>query len=260
MPWLRDLDDDELHAAVVRRALDVTRHFKGRIGEFDLNNEMINGDFFRRRLGYGIVSEMAWLAKVGNPDAVLFVNDYGILTDNGFNARSYLEQIRKLLARGVPVGGIGCQGHPGTEPVIPMSARHVQRWLDSLSQFGLPVKITEALFIAEDENKKAREFQRIFPIYFAHPCVEAILVWGFWEGDMWKPEAAMWKKDWTPNPIALAYRDLVFGKWWTNASGKADKNGEFKTRAFYGEYEIASGGVTKKVTIRRKDKSARVTF
>jgi endo-1,4-beta-xylanase len=260
MPWLRELDYDELHAAVVRRALDVTRRFKGRINEFDLDNELINGDFFRRRLGYGIVSEMAWLAKVGNPDAVLFVNDYGILTDNGFNARSYMEQIRKLIAMGVPVGGIGCQGHPGTEPVIPMSARHVQRWLDSLSQFGLPIKITEALFVADDENKKAREFQRIFPLYFAHPAVEAILVWGFWEGDMWKPEAAMWKRDWTPNPIAAAYRDLVFNKWWTNGAGKADKTGEFKMRAFYGDYEIVSGGVTKRVTLSKKDKTTQVTF
>jgi len=88
MAWLRELNNDELRAAVTRRALDVTAHFKGRISEFDLNNEMINGDFFRRRLGYGIVNEMAWLAKAGNPDIVLFVNDYGILADNGFNANT----------------------------------------------------------------------------------------------------------------------------------------------------------------------------
>ncbi|MEJ2628864.1 MAG: endo-1,4-beta-xylanase [bacterium] len=111
MPWLMKLDNDELRAAVVRRATDVTNHFKGRIEEFDLNNEMINGDFFRRRLGYGIVNEMAWLVKAANPEATLFVNDYGVLVENGFNKSSYITQIKNLLANGVPIDGIGCQAH-----------------------------------------------------------------------------------------------------------------------------------------------------
>ena len=260
MPWLMKLDNDRLRLAVHRRAIGVTEHFKGRIREFDLNNEMINGDFFRRRLGYGIVNEMAYMAKAGNPDAILCVNDYGILTDGGFNAATYMMQIRNLLANGVPIGGIGCQGHPSTFVIPPMSPEHVQRTLDTLDTFHLPIKITECLFIAASEEAKAKELQRIFPVYFAHPGVEAILMWGFWEGDMWKPEAAMWKKDWTPNPIALAFRDLVFNKWWTQVSGKADDSGRFDAHAFYGDYEITSGGQTKRVTLSKKDKSIEVTF
>jgi GH35 family endo-1,4-beta-xylanase len=260
MNWLKNLDNDKLRAAVIRRALSVTKHFKGRINEFDLNNEMINGDFFRRRLGYGIINEMALLAKSGNPDAVLFVNDYGILTDGGFNASTYVMQIRNLIANGVPIGGIGCQAHPSTFIMSPMSPEHVQRTLDTLAKFNLPIKITEALFITESEKAKAQELRNIFPIYFAHPNVEAILVWGFWEGDIWKPSASMWKKDWTPNPIASAYRDLVFKKWWTQNSGKADRTGTFRTHAFYGDYEVTSGGVTKKVTLRKNYKSIEVVF
>jgi endo-1,4-beta-xylanase len=260
MPWLMKLDNDRLRAAVHRRAIGVTKHFKGRIQEFDLNNEMINGDFFRRRLGYGIVNEMAYMAKAGNPDAILCVNDYGILTDGGFNAATYVMQIRNLLANGVPIGGIGCQSHPSTPAAPLMSPEHVQKTLDTLATFNLPIKITECLFIAATEEAKAQELREIFPVFFAHPGVEAILMWGFWEGDMWKPEAAMWKKDWTPNPIALAYRDLVFNKWWTQVSGKADKEGSFKVHAFYGDYEITSGGQTKKATLSKKDKSMQVSF
>ncbi|HEX9971068.1 MAG TPA: endo-1,4-beta-xylanase, partial [bacterium] len=111
MPWLNQLNNDQLRAAVIRRAIDVTKHFKGRIEEFDLNNEMIHGDFFRRRLGYGIINEMAYAAKTGNPDITLYVNDYGILVERGYNASTYITQIENLLANGVPIGGIGCQGH-----------------------------------------------------------------------------------------------------------------------------------------------------
>ncbi|MGD0337536.1 MAG: endo-1,4-beta-xylanase [Bacteroidota bacterium] len=258
MPWLNKLNNDELRAAVVRRAIDVTKHFKGRINEFDLNNEMINGNFFRRRLGYGIVNEMAWMAKVGNPDAVLFVNDYGILVDGGFNAETYIYQIKNLLASGVPIGGIGCQGHQATSIKTIMSAEHVQKTLDQLSKFNLPIKITECLFDADDAEFQAEELRKIFPIYFAHPRVEAILMWGFWEGAHWQPQTALWKKDWTLTPQGLAYHDLVFNKWWTRVSGKAEKNGTFKTHAFYGDYSIASDGKTKKVTLNKKDKSIKV--
>jgi endo-1,4-beta-xylanase len=33
---------------------------------------------------------------------------------------------------------------------------------------------------------------------FAHPSVEGILMWGFWQGKHWRPNAFLWKKDWTP--------------------------------------------------------------
>jgi endo-1,4-beta-xylanase len=263
MPWLKRLDNDQLRAAVHRRAIDVTEHFKGRINEFDLNNEMVHGDFFRRRLGYGIVNEMAYMAKTGNPDITLFVNDYGILVEAGYNAATYITQIENLLANGVPIGGIGCQGHfvtlkaAGKAPTTP---ERVQKTLDQLAKFNLPIKITECLFTADDEQGKADALRMFFPVCFAHPSVEAIIMWGFWEQGHWIPDTAMWKKDWTPTPQAEAYRDLVFKKWWTKASGKADETGTFKTRAFYGDYIISSNGQEKKVKLSKKDKSVEVAF
>jgi len=258
MPWLRQLDNDRLRLAIKRRAIGVTEHFKGRIREFDLNNEMINGEFFRRRLGYGIVNEMAWMAKTGNPDIILCVNDYGILTDGGFNADSYIDQIQNLLDSGVPIGGIGCQGHSSVP--MNMSAEHVQSTLDTLSEFHLPIKITECLFDVGDERTQAEEMRKIFPVYFAHPAIEAIVMWGFWAGSHWRPWSALWRTDWTPTPQGLAYRDLVFNQWWTQASGKADASGKFQLDAFFGDYEIRANGKTQKATLSKKDKSLQVTI
>ena len=266
MPWLRALNNDELRAAVNRRAIGVTSHFKGRISEFDLNNEMVNGNFFRRRLGAGIVNEMAYMAKAGNPDITLYVNDYGILVEGGFNTDPYILQIENLLETGVPIGGIGCQGHFFSSRETDSSGRaatspeFVQKTLDRLAKFNLPIKITECLFAADDDKGRAQELRRYFPVLFAHPNVEAILMWGFWEVGHWMPHCAMWEKDWTPTEQALAYRDLVFNKWWTKTNGKAADDGTFKTRAFYGDYEITSNGKTKKVTLSKKDKSIQVNF
>jgi endo-1,4-beta-xylanase len=264
MNWLKKLNNDALRGKVINRAMDVTNHFKGRITEFDLNNEMINGDFFRRRLGYGIINEMAYAAKAGNPDITLYVNDYGVLVERNYNADSYITQIENLLANGVPIDGIGCQAHTitsdeanttGMPATIP---ERFQRTLDRLAKFNLPIKITECLFTADNEEDIAEQLRVYFPICFAHPNVEAILMWGFWEGDHWQPHTAMWKKDWSPTPQALAYRDLVFNQWWTQKSGKSDKKGEFKTDAFYGDYIITAKGMTKQVTLTKKDKTLRV--
>ncbi|UCE08614.1 MAG: endo-1,4-beta-xylanase, partial [bacterium] len=166
MPWLDELNNDQLRGAVIHRAIDVTKHFKGRIEEFDLNNEMIHGDFFRRRLGYGIINEMAYAAKTGNPDITLYVNDYGIL-DMGYNASTFITQIENLLDNGVPIGGIGCQGHLAHSFPTITPAEHVQKTLDKLARFNLPIKITECLFIFDDEQTQAEQLRKLFPIYFA---------------------------------------------------------------------------------------------
>jgi endo-1,4-beta-xylanase len=258
--WLKELNNDELRRRVIGRAISVTSHFKGRISEFDLNNEMVNGDFFRRRLGYGVINEMAFAAKAGNPDVSLYVNDYGILVDGNYNAEAYITQIANLLSNGVPINGIGCQGHNITGAAT--TPKRFQRTLNRLAEFGLPIKITECLIKADEgkEEEAAKLLRTYFPICFAHPKVEAILMWGFWAGDHWQPKTAMWKKDWTPTPQALAYRDLVFNQWWTRVSGKADANGEYKAGAFYGDYVITSDGKARNVTLSRKDKSIRVVF
>ena len=259
MAWLKKLNNDELRAAVMRRAKSVTEHFKGRIDEFDLNNEMIHGDFFKRRLGYGIINEMAWMAKSGNPDAKLCLNDYGIV-DIGYNMDAYKIQIKNFLETGVPIGGIGCQAHASASFPVITPPEVVQRNLDELAKFNLPIKLTEANFIFDDEKTQAEQLQKLFPIYFAHPAVEAILFWGFWEGAHWQPKSALWKKDWTPTPQAIAYRDLVFKKWWTQITEKADSKGKIKARVFYGDYLITSNGKTKKISFGKKDKSLIVTF
>ena len=85
-------------------------------------------------------------------------------------------------------------------------------------------------------------------------------MWGFWAGDHWQPHTAMWKRDWSPTPQVLAYRDLVYNQWWTRITDKADKNGKYEADAFYGDYLITSNGKTQKVSLSKKDHSKQVTF
>lgn len=257
--WLKTLTPTELRAAVNRRGYGLAKHFKGRIDEFDLNNEMVHGDFFSSRLGYGVINEMAWLVKAGNPDAKLYLNDYALL-DMGYNSGQFLRELDALLAAGVPIEGVGCQAHKAMRTQMGVDEVRAQRTLDRIAQRGLSIKITEALFAYDDEQMQVDELNKLFPIYFAHPNVEAIVMWGIWEPVHWQPHSAMWKTDWTPRPQALAYQELVFNKWWTSEIGSTGSGDSFETRAFYGDYEITVGNVTKKVTLSKSEGSLAVAF
>ncbi len=247
-PWVKNLDDAALRAALEKRAKGVASRFKGRIREYDLNNEMIHGDWYAKRLGPGITKEMFMWFKAADPGAILYVNDYNIMSGN--ETPRYVEHVRSLLERGVPVGGIGDQAHFGGNRV---DGAHVRASLDGLAQFKLPIKITEFDVNSPDEQRKAETLETVYRIAFAHPAVEGILMWGFWEGAHWRPRAALWRRDFTPTQAAETYRNLVFKEWWTNFEGKADASGKCEVDAFFGRHAVESGGRRVEVNLRKAD-------
>ena len=268
--WLKQLPDDELRETLKARALDVGQRFRGRFAEYDLNNEMIHGNYYEQRLGKGITPQMAQWVREADPKAVLFVNDYDILT--GARLEDYIRHIRSLLDQGVPLGGIGVQGHLHAETFDPKA---LQSALDQLSQFHLPIRITEfnipgqrsrfyrdrTLRLTEaEEEAKAAALVGYYRICFACPQVEGILMWGFWEGANWIPVSSLYRQDWTPLPAAKAYRDLVFHRWWTQWHGHADDQGRCTVAAFYGQYLVKAGDQQRVVSLKRADGRQVVSF
>ena len=269
-PWVKELDDNELRQTLQNRAETITKRYKGRFAEYDLNNEMIHGNYYEERLGPEITKLMAQWAHNGDPDAKLFLNDYDILTGN--KLPDYMAQIRKLLKQGVPIAGIGVQGHLHSET---FDRGQLKNALDSLAVFKLPIRITEfnmpgqrskyyndkiQTMTPQEEELKAKEIVDYYRICFAHPAVEGILMWGFWEGANWIPVSSLYKRDWSPTPAAEAYQNLIFKEWWTKESGVTNNNGVFSTPAFYGKYKVTVNGVSKEIDLTKGKKKATVGF
>jgi endo-1,4-beta-xylanase len=269
-PWVKELNDDDLRRTLQGRAETVTSKYKGRFAEYDLNNEMIHGNYYEERLGPEITKLMAQWAHNGDPAAKLFLNDYDILT--GVKLAEYMSQIRGLLKQGVPIAGIGVQGHLHSET---FDRTQLKRALDSLSKFNLPVRVTEfnipgqrskyynnrnLKMTAEEEQLNAMELTDYYKICFAHPAVEGILMWGFWEGANWIPQSSMYRRDWTLTPTGSAYKNLIFKEWWTNTSGTAGKDGTLTTRAFYGKYRVTVNGISKEIDLLKAKGTATVDF
>jgi endo-1,4-beta-xylanase len=259
--WQKELPDEELRQVIRERALDIGRRYRGRFAEYDLNNEMIHGNYYEQRLGKDITLQMARWVKEGDPEAVLYLNDYDVLT--GKRLDDYVRHIRALLDQGVPIGGIGVQGHLHDESFDPAA---LQDALQKLSVFSLPIRVTEfnmpgqrsrfykdrnLRMTSADEKAKAEALVEYYRICFAYPQVEGILMWGFWEGANWIPASSLYRRDWVALPAAEAYRDLVFRQWWTRWQGKADDKGRCEVRAFYGRHLVKSGENAEVVELRK---------
>ncbi|MBM4089795.1 MAG: glycoside hydrolase [Planctomycetes bacterium] len=269
-PWLKTLPDDELRDVLKARALDIGQRYKGRFAEYDLNNEMIHGNFYEQRLGKDITLQMAQWVRQDDPQAVLFLNDYDILT--GARLDDYCRHIRELLDQGVPIAGIGVQGHLHGDT---FDAQVLRSSLEKLAEFKLPIRVTEFNFPGQrskfyrdrtlrltdaEEQAKARAIADYYRICFAQERVEGILMWGFWEGANWIPASSLFRRDWTPLPAANAYRELVFKQWWTSWRGRTDANGRCEVRAFFGKHRVTAGGKEQVVELRKTPGMTAVSF
>jgi len=250
--WIKELDDQELEETIRRRAVDVSRRYEGKFVEYDLNNEMMHTNYYEDRLGKDITLKMAQWVKQGDPDAVLFVNDFDVLT--GKEVDRFVAHVRKLLDEGVPVEGIGLQGHCHG---LTFDRDAVWNALDAVGELGLPIRVTEfnvpgqksPFYLSKDlqmtpeqEKIQAKELEDYYRICFAHPAVTGILMWGFWEDACWIPASAIYRRDWSPRPAALAYRRLVFEEWWTDWEGEIGEKGRCDVKAFHGEHRVTVDG------------------
>lgn len=243
--WLKELSDDDLRSEIKERALDYMQHFKDRVPEHDMNNEMVHCHYYQKRLGSKIRHDMfSWCQEV-DPETKLYVNDYSILS--GGKTDAYVAQIKGFLSAGLPVAGIGVQGHFGSR----VNGDAVKSKLDKLAQFNLPIKVTEFDANTKDQGDKALALVTLYSTAFAHPAVEGIYMWGFWEKMHWRPNAALWNADWSETLAAKWYRELVFNRWWTHSEGIADRMGQYTVRVFYGEHDVTVNGTSHTINVDR---------
>ncbi|MEO0514382.1 MAG: endo-1,4-beta-xylanase [Planctomycetota bacterium] len=231
-------DRVKFRQAIEDRVTDMVTLYKDDIHDWDVVNEAYSNNDILKMYGDEIMVDWFKLAHEAHPGAVLYVNDNDMVTAGGRDTKHmqhYEDMIQMLLDKGAPVGGIGMQGHFSTTLTSP---ENVWKTLDRFAKFDLPIKITEFDVKNEDPQVQA-DYQRDFlTAVFAHESIAGFVMWGFWEGQHWRPEAAMYSKDWTLRPLGKAYRDLVYGEWWTEENGTTDAQGHYQLRGFLGDYNI----------------------
>jgi endo-1,4-beta-xylanase len=212
----------------------VAGHFKGKVFAWDVVNEAVadNGGGLRDSIWYnkpgigvtgpGYIDQAFRWAHAADPDAVLFYNDYDVEdpTNNPKSDAMY-SLVKGMLARGVPIGGVGLQLHIAAGGKF--SAAGLDANIARLIALGLQVQFTEldvripvdasGNASAGDLAAQAQRYRDVVAVCIKYPACTAIQTWGFTDKHSWIPQfykgygaALPFDKNYQPKP---AYASML---------------------------------------------------
>ena len=221
------------------------KEYKGKITEYDVWNEPLHESYTFNTCGWGILDSAFVWAHRADPDAKLYINEYNVVAAG--ETDRYVSLIKGMLARKVPVHGIGVQCHFGLRPVVPGL---IKERLDKLASLGLPIKVTEfdvgdwQVGMNDPEEVQAEKFETFIRTAFSHPAINGIVLWGFWDNRHWVKNGGIVAADDREKPAAKRVYDLWHKVWTTEATVKAGADGVAKFRGFKGRYKVTADGKT----------------
>jgi GH35 family endo-1,4-beta-xylanase len=246
----------ELRAAVLKHVHEAARALKGKAVEWDVVNEPFDNREIMDALGSDqILADCFKAAHEEDPQARLFINDYGIFEGGGGQSlhRKRLEDVVKgLLAAKAPLQGIGLQGHFSPPLSAPEDALKV---LDHFAAYGLPLRITEYDTEHLGDALAADYLRDMLILTYSHPAVDGFIMWGFWDAKHWHKDAPLFRADWSAKPALKVWEELVEGKWRSKAEALSGADGRASLRGHLGDYEIEAEYNGKKALVKTKLKS-----
>ena len=174
----------------------VVGRYRGRIKYWDVVNEAVANDkrtaaaplfdgFWSQHLGEDYIALAFRFAHEADPDAVLFYNDYDQGDALGIKSDRIYALLKRLLAAGVPVQGVGLQLHCNLRD--PPQREAVRANLARLGALGLRVHITELDVdiagapgtLEERLRRQAEVYRDVVTAAVTSRVCEAIVTWGF---------------------------------------------------------------------------------
>ncbi|WP_406474409.1 endo-1,4-beta-xylanase [Streptomyces sp. NBC_01615] len=216
------IDAAELRGILHDHITTEVKHFKGKIYQWDVVNEVFNDDgtlrnsIWLQQLGPSYIADAFRWAHAADPKAKLFLNDYNV---EGINAKStaYYELASRLRAEGVPVQGFGIQGHLGIQYGFPGDVS------DNLARFaglGMQTAFTEVdvrMVLPVDAEKLATQatyFRGLLDACLGSRSCTSFTVWGYTDKYSWVPgvftgqgAATLMDEDFVTKPAYGALRE-----------------------------------------------------
>ncbi|MET8367543.1 endo-1,4-beta-xylanase [Micromonospora sp. NPDC005252] len=225
------ISKQELRELLRKHITTVVNRYKGRIWQWDVVNEAVSDPwdtpstlhykgFWAQNLGPDYIADAFRWARAADPTALLFYNDYNIEAFGSGNpaddkTQFVYDMAKGLRARGVPIDGVGSQGHLGTQ-YGNFDTLQVTAALKRFAALGLATAFTEVDVRSEmTEAVRAGNSAEINPRLQASAANFSVLmkaclavrtclsytVWGFSDKYSWVPD---WFND-PPEGLATIY-------------------------------------------------------
>jgi GH35 family endo-1,4-beta-xylanase len=127
------------------------------------------------------------------PNTKLVINDFELET-NPAGRNEILDLVKVLRDSGL-IDGFGTQAHYFN--VDGISAGTLQNALNAMAQSGLPIYVTELDLKGKSQTEASQlaSYQTSFPVYWNHPAVAGITLWGYVEGSTWAQGTGILNRD-----------------------------------------------------------------
>jgi endo-1,4-beta-xylanase len=159
----KDVSKEVLLQRLKDHITTVVTRYKGRIYAWDVVNEVIADEddkFYRdtpwyRICGEEFIAKAFEYAHAADPQALLFYNDYN--SEPRVRREKICKLVRQLKDNGVPIHGVGLQGHWN---IHYPEEKELRDALESYSKLGVKVQITEldvSIYPWEKSPRKIKE-------------------------------------------------------------------------------------------------------
>jgi endo-1,4-beta-xylanase len=276
-PWLPE-EPAAVHQLSHARVDNIVSRFRGRIDLWDVVNEPSLLLWANTRYGayahtvgtHSFIRQHLQTARQANPNATLLVNE--VLSPYPFH--STLDRLRD--SDGHPLyDGIGIQSHMHTGH---WPLHRVWALCDRLATLGVPLHFGETTVLSgprgddrqwqpttpELEEIQADYVAKLYALLFGHPAVHEISWWDFTDAGAWKGAAAgLLRTDMSSKPVYHRLDHLLNHTWRTRVDGRTDRRGEFRLRAFHGQYTVAArhpNGAHTECTVDWDPRTSRTTI
>ncbi|MFD7828970.1 endo-1,4-beta-xylanase [Kitasatospora sp. NPDC059803] len=188
--WMRETPTERREEVMTSHVTGVAGHFKGRVAEWDVVNEPMSvqdEDYgpgrsglrrhvWQQAMGEQYIDKAFRAARTADPDAKLYVNEFGLESD-GPRWDAFLALVKRLKQRGVPLDGVGFQAHvhetdDHVDPAV--LAGHFR----ALAELGLSVRISEIDVHGEDREAQAGQFALVAKVCAQTPSCTSYGTWG----------------------------------------------------------------------------------
>lgn len=195
----------ELLDILKNHIFNVVGQYKGRIREWDVCNEVLdddqsivrtNPDSYKLRpsiwstyIGEEFIDSAFVWAHQADPEARLFINEYGAEFMGNTKTEAYYNLIKRLKADNRPIDGCGLQCHLTTGQLDTLKLeKNIRRY----AELGMDCIITEldiALanpYAADALDTQAKEYGAITRVFLRNDNCPSMLVWGISDNHSWR--------------------------------------------------------------------------
>lgn len=188
--WIKNSHPDQLESIMTEHITHVVKHFSGRINEWDVVNEPLSDDdkdyangrdgmrrhIWYKAMGPGYVAKALNAAHQADPNAKLYINDYGLEAD-GQRWDTMIGLLKSLQSQGVSIDGVGFEAHvyENGDSINPtVLSRHIKQ----LADMGLKARISEIDVHGENPIWQAKQYADVLRACTEQPSCMSFTTWG----------------------------------------------------------------------------------